>query len=46
MVLMFLGFFMYLGGDHEIISVVAMLSGAVCEFLGFFLAYLAYKAAI
>jgi hypothetical protein len=46
MVLMFLGFFMYLGGESEVISVGVMLSGAACEFLGFFLAYLAYKAAI
>jgi hypothetical protein len=46
MVLMFLGFFMYLGGKPEIISVGIMLSGAACEFLGFFFAYLAYKTAI
>jgi len=46
MVLMFLGFFMYIGGESEIISVVVLLSGATFEFLGFFLAYLAYKAAI
>lgn len=46
MVLMFLGFFMYLGGESEVMSVVVMLSGATCEFLGFFLAYLAYKASI
>ena len=46
MVLMFLGFFMYIGGGSEIISVGILLSGAACEFLGFFLAYLAYKTAI
>lgn len=46
MVLMFLGFFMYLGGKPEIISGGIMVSGAACEFLGFFLAYLAYKTAI
>lgn len=46
MVLMFLGFFLYLGGRSEIVSVGIMLSGAACEFLGFFLAYRAYKTAI
>ncbi|HVB95213.1 MAG TPA: hypothetical protein VND41_01250 [Nitrososphaerales archaeon] len=46
MVLMFLGFFMYLGGKSEVISVGVMISGAACEFLGFLLAYLAYKASI
>jgi len=46
MVLMFLGFFMYLGGKSETISVGIMLSGAACEFLGFFLAYLAHKTAV
>jgi len=46
MVLMFLGFFMYLGGRSELVSIGIMLSGAACEFLGFFLAYLAYKTAI
>jgi hypothetical protein len=44
MVLMFLGFFMYLGGESDAISIGVVLSGAACEFLGFFLAYLAYKA--
>ena len=44
---MFLGFFMYLGGgEPEAISVGVMLSGAAFEFLGFLLAYLAYKASV
>jgi len=46
MVLMFLGFFMYLGGKPEVISVGVVLSGAAFEFLGFFLAYLAYKVSV
>jgi hypothetical protein len=46
MILMFVGFFMYVGGESEIISVGVMLAGAVCESLGFLLAYLAYKTAI
>ncbi len=45
MILMFLGFFMYIGGESRTISIGVMLAGALCEFLGFFLAYLAYKAA-
>lgn len=43
---MFLGLFMYISGESTIIGVGVMVSGAVCEFLGFFLAYLAYKTAI
>ena len=46
MILMFLGFFMYLGGESQIISVALMLAGAICEFLGFLLAYLAYRTSI
>jgi hypothetical protein len=46
MILMFLGFFMYVSGESEIISVGVVLVGVVCEFLGFFLAYVANKTAI
>ena len=43
---MFLGFFLYIGGESEMISVGVVLVGTVCVFLGFFFAYLSYKAAI
>jgi hypothetical protein len=43
MILMFLGFFLYIGGDSETVSVGVMLVGAACAFLGFVLAYLAYR---
>jgi len=43
---MFLGFFTYIGGESQIIGLGVALVGAACEFLGFFLAYLGYKAAI
>lgn len=46
MVLMFLGFFLYIGGEPEMISIGVVVAGAVCVFLGFFFAYLAYKTAI
>ena len=46
MILMFLGFFLYIGGESEMISIGVVVAGAVCAFLGFFFAYLAYKAAI
>lgn len=45
MILLFLGFFLYIGGESEMISVGVMVAGAICVFLGFFLAYLAYRAA-
>jgi len=46
MILMFLGFFLYIGGESEMVSVGLMLVGTVSAILGFFLGYLAYKAAI
>jgi hypothetical protein len=46
MILMFLGFFLYIGGESEIISVGVVLVGAACVFLGFLFAHLAYRAAI
>jgi hypothetical protein len=46
MILMFLGFFMYLGGGSQIISVGIALAGISCELLGFLLAYRGYKTAI
>jgi len=46
MILMFLGFFLYIGGESEMISIGIVAAGAACTFLGFFSAYLAYKAAI
>jgi hypothetical protein len=45
MILMFLGFFAYIGGEYRIISLGAIVVGVACEFLGFFLAYLGYKSA-
>jgi hypothetical protein len=46
MVLMFFGFFAYLGGKSLILSVGIMSSGAAIECRGFFLAYLAYKDSV
>jgi len=46
MILMFLGFFLFIGDKPQIISITVMLAGVACEFLGFFSAYIAYKGAI
>lgn len=40
MILMFAGFFLYIGGKPESVGVAIALTGVFCESFGFLLAYL------
>ncbi len=45
-ILMILGFFIYIGGNSQVVGVGVVLAGVVFELLGFLLAYLEYKASV